>query len=30
MFIDLTGDQKDLQLELRSYFGEIMTPAVMG
>ncbi len=26
MFIDLTGDQKALQLELRSYFGELMTP----
>ena len=28
MFIDLTGDQKALQLELRSYFGDLMTPEV--
>jgi len=28
MFIDLTGDQKALQLELRSYFGELMTAEV--
>ena len=28
MFIELTGDQKALQLELRSYFGELMTPEV--
>ena len=30
MFIDLTDDQKALQVELRAYFGDLMTPEVKG
>jgi len=30
VFIDLTDDQKALQVELRAYFGDLMTPEVKG